>query len=39
MRLATEVERKAGVLDPTVLDRTPAELQRRYRKGKEHAEL
>jgi len=31
-RLATEEERKVGVPDPTVLNRTPAELQRSYRK-------
>jgi len=31
-RLATAEEQKAGVPDPTVLNRTPAELQRRYRK-------
>jgi hypothetical protein len=31
-RLATEDERKAGVPDPTVLNGTPAELQREYRK-------
>jgi hypothetical protein len=31
--LAKEVERKAGLPDPKVLDRTPGELQRRYRKG------
>jgi hypothetical protein len=31
-RLATQEERNAGVLPPKVLNRTPAELQRRYRK-------
>ena len=30
-RLATEDERKEGVVSPEVLNRTPAELQRRYR--------
>jgi hypothetical protein len=30
-RLATSEEQKAGVPDPTVLNRTPAELHRRYR--------
>jgi hypothetical protein len=32
-RLATEAERKQGVPEPTVLNRTPGELQRTYRKG------
>lgn len=32
-RLATEEEMKAGMISPEVLDRTPGELQRRYRKG------
>ena len=32
-RLATEKERKAGMVPPQVLNQTPAELQRRYRKG------
>jgi len=31
-RLATEEEKKAGVVSPEVLNRTPAELQRRFRK-------
>ena len=31
-RLVTEEERKAGVPDLSVLNRTPAELQRKYRK-------
>jgi hypothetical protein len=31
-RLATEEEKKAGVVPPEVLNRTPAELQRRFRK-------
>jgi hypothetical protein len=30
-RLATEEERKAGVISPEVLSQTPTELQRRYR--------
>jgi len=30
-RLATEAERKAGVPEPALLNRTPMELQRRYR--------
>ena len=32
-RLATEDEKKAGAISPEVLNRTPGELQRRYRKG------
>ena len=32
-RLATEEEKKAGVVPPEVLSRTPVELQRRYRKA------
>jgi hypothetical protein len=32
-RPATETERKAGVPDPTVLNRSSAELERRYRGG------
>lgn len=32
-RLATEQRRKVGVPGPTVLNRTPAELQRRYRRS------
>jgi len=35
-RLATEVERKQGVPDPTALNRTPADLQMRYRRGAQH---
>jgi hypothetical protein len=31
-RLATAEERKAGMIPPQVLNRTPAELQRQYRK-------
>jgi hypothetical protein len=31
-RLATAEEKKAGVISPEVLDRTPSELQQRYRK-------
>jgi hypothetical protein len=31
-RLATEEEKKAGVMLPEVLNRTPAELRRMYRK-------
>jgi len=31
-RLATEEEKKAGMVPPEVLNRTPAELQRQYRK-------
>jgi len=30
-RLATQEEKKAGIASPEVLNRTPAELQRRYR--------
>jgi hypothetical protein len=30
-RLATEAERKAGIPDPTALNRPPEELQRRFR--------
>ena len=32
-RLATEEEKKAGMISPEVLNRTPGELQRRYRKS------
>ncbi len=32
-RLATEEEKKAGVVPPEVMNQTPTELQRRYRKG------
>jgi len=32
-RLATEEEKKEGIMSPEVLHRTPAELQRRYRMG------
>ena len=38
-RLATEEEKESAMVRPEVLNRGPAELQRRYRKGKEHAEL
>lgn len=38
-RLATEEEKEPAMVRPEVLNRGPAELQRRYRKGKEHAEL
>ena len=31
-RLGTEEEKKRGVISPEVLNRTPGELQRRYRK-------
>jgi len=31
-RLATEEEKKAGLISREVLNRTPGELQRRYRK-------
>jgi hypothetical protein len=34
-RLATSEEQKAGVPDPTVLNRTPAELWRRYRQERQ----
>jgi len=32
-RLATEEERKAGITDPKVLNQSPADLQKRYRRG------
>ena len=32
-RLATEEEKKAGIISPDLLNRSPAELQRRFRKG------
>jgi len=32
-RLATEEERKAGIIPSEVLSRSPAELQQRYRSG------
>ena len=32
-RLATDEEKKTGAMSSDVLNRTPAELQRRYRKG------
>lgn len=31
-RLATEEEKKAGIVPPEMLNRTPAELQQSYRK-------
>jgi len=38
-RLATEDERKVGVPDPTVLNRTPEEMQQRYRKTQRYPEV
>jgi len=35
-QLATEEEKKAGMISPEVLNRTPAELQQQYRREAQH---